>query len=135
MWPYYQALFFLCFIRTSTATTTASGGTWQTLADAGKTIFNTTCASCHGKNGEGTDICPVTIWGQGSTLGSFNGVVLFGDAAGMYNYMSKSMPLTKPGSMTQQQYQELLAYILVQGNKVTPSNVFDQNNLSSISIP
>ena len=71
----------------------------------------------------------------GSTLGTYNGVTLFTDAQGMLNYISKSMPLTAPGSLTSQQYTELLAYILLQGNIVSPSTVFDRSKLSSISIP
>ena len=120
---------------TAPTTTTTSGTTFQTLASAGEATYTSTCVVCHGTNGEGTDICPVVIWGQGSSLGSYNGVSLFTDAQGMLNYISKSMPLTAPGSLTSQQYNELLAYILTKGNLVSGSTVFDVSHLSSISIP
>lgn len=118
-----------------TTTATASGTTFQTLAKAGEAVYTSTCVVCHGSNGEGTDICPVVIWGQGSGLGSYNGVTLFKDAQGMLHYISQSMPLTAPGSLTSQQYSELLAYILTKGNLVSGSTVFDASHLSSISIP
>jgi hypothetical protein len=75
------------------------------------------------------------MWGTGATLGMYNGVTLFTNAQGMLNYMSASMPLTAPGSLTSQQYTDLLAYILLQDNKVTPTTVFDQSALSGIGIP
>ena len=89
------------------------------------------CIGC----GMCTDVCPVVMWGSGSNLGSYNGATLFSDAQGMLTYMTQKMPLTAPGSLTSQQYNELLAYILTQANIVSPSTTFDANNLSSISIP
>ena len=80
-------------------------------------------------------MCSVVMWGTGTNLGSYNGVTLFTDAAGMLSYMSSAMPLTAPESLSSQQYIELLAYILIQANKVTPSTIFDQSALSSIAIP
>lgn len=109
--------------------------TFQTLAASGKTLYDSTCAVCHGENGGGSQVCPITIWGDGSSLGSFNGVTLFKDAQGMLHYMSQSMPLTAPATLTAQQYKELLAYILVKGNLVSGSTVYDASHLSSISIP
>ena len=78
---------------------------------------------------------PVTIWGTGSELGSYNGVTLFTDAQGMLSYISAKMPLSSPGSLTRQQYEELLAFILLKGNLVSSSTVFDASKLGSISIP
>lgn len=120
---------------TPAASTTASGPTFQTLATAGQAVYASTCQICHGQNGAGSQVCPVVIWGSGSQLGTYNGVSVFTDAAGMLNYISKRMPLTAPGSLTGQQYNELLAYILLKGNKVSPTTVFNANNLGSISIP
>ena len=77
----------------------------------------------------------MTIWGTGSDLGTYNGVTLFTDAQGMLNYISKSMPLTAPGTLTHQQYVDLLAYILLQGNHVSSSTSFEESQLSNISIP
>lgn len=115
-------------------TPSSSAVTFQTMAASGQNTYSSTCAVCHGDNGQGTSICPVVMWGTGSTLGTYNGVTLFTDAQGMLNYMSKSMPLTAPGSLTSQQYNDLLAYILIQANKVSPSTVFNESQLGSITI-
>ena len=75
------------------------------------------------------------MWGSGSTLGTYNGATLFTDAQGMLKFMSTSMPLTAPASLTNQQYINLLAYILIQDNKVSPSTVFNESQLAGIKIP
>lgn len=119
---------------TTTAPTATPVATYQTLADAGKPVYSSTCAVCHGANGEGTDVCTVVIWGSGSGLGTFNGVTLFSNAREMLRFTS-TMPITAPGSLISEQYIELLAYILIQNKIVTPSTIFDESKLGSISIP
>jgi mono/diheme cytochrome c family protein len=109
--------------------------TFQTLATAGQTLYSGTCATCHGKNGEGSQACPVTIWGTDATLGTYNGLTLFTDAQGMLDYVSKRMPLTAPGTLTHQQAVSAVAYILVQAHIVSSSTVFDESKLGGISIP
>jgi len=44
------------------------------------------------------------------------------------------MPQTAPGSLTQQQYQQLLAYLLVQNNTVTSVQSFDAGGLGKITL-
>jgi mono/diheme cytochrome c family protein len=119
----------------TTTTTTPTGATFQSLSTDGGSIFSSTCAVCHGPNGQGTNVCPVIMWGTGSTLGSYNGQTLFSDGATMLSWMSSSMPLTAPGSLTSQQYTDLLAYILLQDGKVSGSTVYNQSQLGSIKIP
>lgn len=112
-----------------------TGRTFQSLASAAESVYLNKCALCHGNNGQPVNKYTVLLWGPGSTLGNYHGIILFGDAQEMLNYMSKNMPLAAPGSLTGQQYIDLMAYILVQGEKVSPSTVFDQSKLSSIKIP
>ena len=119
----------------STPAPTPTGQTFQTLADAGRPVYVSSCAVCHGNNGQPANKYTVLLWGKGSTLGTYHGIVLFTDAQEMLDYMSKTMPLAASGSLSNQQYLELLAYILVQANIVSPSTVFDESKLSSISIP
>lgn len=122
-------------MTTAPATTTPAGQTYQTLANAAGTTFNNKCVVCHGADGAGTDVCPVVLWGSQATLGSYNSVPIFKNGEEMLNYISTKMPLSAPGSLTKQQYEELLAFILLKDNKVTPTTVYDASKLSSISIP
>jgi mono/diheme cytochrome c family protein len=114
---------------------TPTGHTFQMLADAGQPVYVSSCAVCHGNNGQPANKYTVLLWGTGSTLGTYHGITLFTDAQGMLNYMSKNMPLAASGSLSNQQYIDLLAYILVQASIVSPSTAFDESKLSSISIP
>ena len=109
--------------------------TFQTLANDGQVVYSNTCAVCHGNNGQPANKYTVLLWSTGSTLGTYDGITLFTDARGMLDYMSRSMPLEAPGSLTNHQYIELLAYILIKANKVSPSTVFDENKLINMSIP
>ena len=44
------------------------------------------------------------------------------------------MPTNAPGSLTQQQYWDVLAYLLVQDGFVTSQTTFDANNLSQVPL-
>ena len=118
---------------TPTPTPTPSGATFQTLAAAGADVYSTNCAVCHGANGQG-GVGPA-LWGSGATLGTYSGVTLFNNnAQDMLNFISTKMPLTAPGSLSQQQYIDVLSYILVQDNQVSPSTVFNQSQLGGITL-
>ena len=114
---------------------TPTGQTYQALADVGQTVYSNTCAVCHGNDGKPANKYTVLLWGPGSTIGTYYGITLFTNAQEMLDYMSKTMPLAASGSLSDQQYSALLAYILTQAGIVSPSTVFDESKLSSISIP
>ena len=60
------------------------------------------------------------LWGSGATLGTYKGNTIFNNnAQDMLTFVSTKMPLSAPGSLTHQQYIEVLSYILVQGNQVS----------------
>jgi cytochrome c oxidase subunit 2 len=118
---------------TPTPSTTAPSITFQSLATAGKTIYSNNCASCHGENGEG-GVGPA-LWGSNATLGTYSGVTLFNnDAQEMLNFISTKMPLSAPGSLSHEQYIDVLSYILVQDKQVSPSSAFDESQLGSITL-
>jgi mono/diheme cytochrome c family protein len=123
-------------ISTTTSTappTTIPTTTFQTLAASGQIIYSNSCSACHGASGEG-GLAPA-LWGAGATLGAYSGVMLFTNAQDMLNFISAKMPLTAPGSLSAEQYQDVLAYILVQDNKVSASDLFVQSQLSNITLP
>ena len=118
-----------------TADSTPTGQTFKTLADAGQKVYADQCAVCHGNNGQPANKFTVLLWGPGSTLGTYDGITLFTNAQEMLDYLSKSMPLNASGSLSSLQYGDVMAYILVQANTVSPSTVFDKSKLTFISIP
>ena len=107
--------------------------TFQQLASTGSTVFANSCAVCHGTNGQG-GVGPA-LWGPNATLGKYAGTTLFNNnAQAMLNFISTNMPLSAPGSLTHQQYIDLLCYILIQDNQVSSSNTFNENQLANITL-
>ena len=76
---------------------------------AGRAQFATTCAPCHGANGEGTPAAP-PVWGpQSYNIGA--GMSRVNTAAA---FIRAAMPQTAPGSLTPRQAYDLAAYINAQ---------------------
>jgi mono/diheme cytochrome c family protein len=97
-------------------------------AELGKGVFGTICAACHGDRGQGL-LAPALI-GQLATFGRFSDT-----AVSYYDYIRSDMPQNAPGSLTQEQYLEVTAYLLVQNNLVQPDAAFAENGLDSIKLP
>ena len=113
--------------------TPAPSETFQSLAASGKTVYSNSCAVCHGSNGGGG--AGPALWGSAATLGKFAGTTLFANnAQAMLNFISTRMPLSAPGSLTHDQYLDVLSYILVQDNQVSPSTSFNENQLGGITL-
>lgn len=84
----------------------------NSAAAEGAQVYAIQCASCHGTGGEGF-IGPPVI-GPDAALGSYvNGRRLL-------EYMSATMPQSNPGGLSDAQYQQVLAYLLVRNGFVDP---------------
>lgn len=84
-----------------------SSGTPASQADqiaAGREVYTADCAQCHGENGEG---------GTGPLLiGGNKRIASYQDTKRLYDYVSTTMPFDEPGSLTQEQYWNVIAYLL-----------------------
>jgi cytochrome c len=106
----------------TTSSSTAPGGTTAgQLAAGGQGVFSSICAKCHGANGQG-------IIGSGQSLDKYK------TAQGLYSFISSSMPLNAPGSLSSQQYLEITAYLLLQNSYVSSGQAMDSSSLGSISM-
>jgi thiosulfate dehydrogenase len=75
-------------------------------ADAGKVVFASQCARCHGANGEGTTLA-TPLWGPRSyAIAAAMARVRM--AAG---FIRRNMPFDLPGTLTDQQALDVAAYI------------------------
>lgn len=110
----------------NTGTSLTSTVTFGTMAALGKTVFENYAASSHGENGQGGS-GPALI-GSNAALGKYN------NAQALLNFISSSMPLEAPGSLSHQDYLEILCYLLVQNNYVSPNSIFNESGLSSITL-
>ena len=90
----------------SAAPATAPGHYTRAQAASGAAVYSATCQQCHGVNLQGQS-------GPGLVGAAFrNYVGKAGTAASLYDFIARQMPADKPGSLTQQQYLDVTAYLL-----------------------
>jgi mono/diheme cytochrome c family protein len=114
---------------TSTSASGAATVTAQTAGEAaqkGRDVYVSSCASCHGTNGEG-GVGPPLI-GGGESLTKFK------TAQGLLFFNSSNMPFNAPASLGHAQYLAVTAYILVQDNYLTPGSPLYEGNLGNIRL-
>lgn len=78
---------------------------------AGREVYTAECAQCHGVNGEG-GTGPLVI-GGGKRIASH------GRTDRLYDYISRTMPFDEPGTLTQEQYWNVIGHLLKE-NELLP---------------
>lgn len=103
----------------------------------GKQIFADNCAVCHGDNGVG-GIKDRLAGGQG-TLASNAPVKTVGSywpyATTLYDYIHRAMPYQAPGSLSNDDYYSLAAYILSLNGILLDDAKLDRESLPKIKMP
>jgi len=113
---------------------------------AGKEVYETTCAACHGPDLQGVAGLPdmpsgaaLRLIGGRGTLATSNPVTTVESywpyATTLFDYVRRAMPLSAPGSLTADQIYAVSAYILTEANIVDKSTVIDANTLPKIQMP
>jgi alcohol dehydrogenase (cytochrome c) len=90
----------------ATAEAASPGSYTPAQATSGATVYSATCQQCHGARLQGQS-GPALI---GPTFRTYIGKS--GTAATLYDFISRQMPADKPGSLTQQQYLDVTAFLL-----------------------
>ena len=114
---------------TPTATATATPGqatSYGTLSESGKRVFGTSCAVCHGSSGQG-GVGPAII-GDKQRLAKYQ------TAHDLLSFISNSMPQGRPGSLTRQQYVDILAFLLTQNNEIAADAIFEESKLGEVKL-
>lgn len=96
------------------------------LSDAGEQVYLNQCASCHGESGEGVS-APAVI-GEGATLSDYD------TAQALFDYIHSRMPPGAPGSLTDQQYLEITAFLLIKNELINSDTPLTMENLSTIDM-
>jgi cytochrome c len=78
----------------------------------GRELFKEKCARCHGSQGQGTRIGPALVRTP-HPLGGYK------TAAGLFTYVSKAMPFDAPGSLKEEEYWAVVAF-LADANRLLP---------------
>jgi len=96
------------------------------VAAAGREVFSRECAECHGAQGEG--LTGPTLIGENTNLPAF------GTARGLYNFIRRGMPLDAPGSLSDQEYLEALAFLLLENAEVEEDTPLGVEGLDEIDL-
>jgi polar amino acid transport system substrate-binding protein len=110
----------------SQSSTPDSSTTYGQYAQQGQTAFAGNCAGCHGASGQGRTA--PTLIGAGASLEKYD------NAQGLFGYVSTNMPALNPGSLSNQEYLEILSYLLVENNYISAETPFDETRLGNISL-
>jgi len=123
------ALAFCGFVGSARADKAAATGTEQ-AAEGGK-LFAKHCARCHGDAGQGTKKAPPVVGKDALPLDPPAGAKVrkdqFHTAQDVAAFVAAKMPANKPGSLTADQYYDILAFDLkangvdVSGKKIDPT--------------
>ena len=113
--------------------------------EAGAAIYAAKCASCHGAKGEGMapaypaligrdpkgeNFVFATDWRITRTIGNY-----WPYATTVFDYVRRAMPLTQPGSLSNDEVYSLTAYLLA-ANQVIPMNsTLDAAKLRAVKMP
>jgi cytochrome c len=97
----------------------------KSQADEGAKLYGEYCASCHGKAGQGTKNAPAAVGKNALPLDPPATAKVrktqFHTAQDVAEFVAKNMPAKKPGSLTTDQYYDILAFVL-KANGVDVSN-------------
>jgi cytochrome c len=103
-------------------------------AAQGAKIYASTCASCHGDQGQG-GVAPALVGGAG-TLGTAHPVKTVGSywpyATTVFDYIRRAMPFTSPESLSNDEVYALVAYLLSQNGTITGNAVMNAATLPKV---
>lgn len=103
----------------------------------GATLYQAKCLSCHGSNGQGGSAEPLAgaemgltdEWPQ-KTIGT-----LWPYATTLFDFIRRSMPMTAPGSLSDNETYALSAYLLFLNDIVAEDVELDRISLPQIKMP
>lgn len=109
--------------------------------DQGKVVYQAQCEACHGQNLQG-GLGDRLVGGRGSlvngnpTKAPIKTVESYWPyATTLFDYVKRSMPLTAPDSLSNDQVYAVSAYILAQAKIIPPEAVLDASTLPKVAMP
>jgi alcohol dehydrogenase (cytochrome c) len=105
----------------------SNGGYTAAQASRGASVYVQYCQQCHGASLQGESGPPLS----GQVLRAAYGG---GTAAQMYDFISRQMPLNKPGSLKQWEYLDVTAYILSRNGIAAGTSALAVESLGQVSL-
>ena len=109
----------------------------------GAAVYAAKCASCHGARGEGFEANPKLVgrdprdgfpFGRDpklvKTVGNY-----WPYATTLFDYVRRTMPLTAPGSLTDDEVYAVVAFLLAENEVVAKDAVLDARSLAAVRMP
>jgi alcohol dehydrogenase (cytochrome c) len=122
-------LFLIALVPVTSVFAQAKTGGGYTSAQAarGATVYVQYCVQCHGTNLQGESGPPLS----GQVLRAAYGG---GTAAQLYDFISRQMPVNKPGSLKQWEYLDVTAYILSRNGIPAGATALSVDSLGQLSL-
>ena len=113
---------------------------------AGKVVYETACAACHGTDLKGVAGLPdmpsgaaLRLTGGRGTLASRNPVVTVESywpyATTLFDYIRRAMPFSAPSSLSNNEVYAVTTYILAESNIIDKKTVIDAETLPKVQMP
>ena len=100
-------------------------------AALGKEVFEVQCALCHGENLEG-----VPQMGAQSMHEGRRDIKKLPYASSLFDFIRRAMPLTNPGTLSNEETYGLVAYLLTETGVIKNKNLtLDAKSLTAIKMP
>ena len=103
-------------------------------AKEGATIFAQKCAACHGPNGNGGGLTRGIV-PLGTAKPVKIGFSLVPYATTVWDFISRAMPQSKPGSLTVNEVYAATAYVLYRNDIIKETDVLDAKTLPQVRMP
>ena len=106
-------------------------------AAAGREVYRSKCAGCHGAKGEGASAAPLV--GGNGTLNTAKPLKTVGSywpyATTLWDYIDRAMPFNQPGRLTSPEVYSAVAYVLYLNGIASENLVLDAKSLPRIKMP
>jgi cytochrome c len=117
----------------------SGSGNWE----QGKKVYEQKCLACHGDKLQGAaGLGEALVGGRGSLVnndpkkGPLKTVESYWPyATSVFDYVKRAMPFNAPGSLTDDEVYQVVAYVLGQGNIIGKAEVLSAQTLPRVTMP
>jgi hypothetical protein len=106
--------------------------------EAGKQVYDTKCAACHGPEAKGGPVYGTMVGGIGSMTKSPRVLTpgsMYPYAPILFDYVRRSMPMDRPQSLTNDETYAVSAYLLHLNGLIPASAVMGPDTLPQVQMP